>query len=87
MLGLTDTTTNLTNPFKLGHALESVTNLTVSICVDLRERTKTIRRHGDRWGQIADFWDSFERIKCGATIKTNNLNGFFDPDPHQVSWT
>ena len=45
---------------------------------DLRECTKTTRRHGDRRGQIADFWDSFETInwlyllfKCGIKTKTH----------------
>ena len=45
---------------------------------DLRERTKTISHHGDHWVQIADFRDSFERIKwlyllcrCGIKTKTH----------------
>ena len=45
---------------------------------DLRERTKTMSRHGDRRGQIADFWGSFETInwmyllfKCGIKTKTH----------------
>ena len=54
-----------------------MTNHAVSNRADLRERTKTMSRHGDRRGQIADFRDSFETInwlyllfKCG--IKTKN---------------
>ena len=45
---------------------------------DLRERTKTTSRPGDRRGQIADFRDSFETInwlylffKCGIKTKTH----------------
>ena len=64
-LELTDTPTNLAN-----HALSNR--------ADLRERTKTISGHGDRRGQIADFWDSFETInwryllfKCGIKTKTH----------------
>ena len=54
------------------------TNHAVSNRADLRERTKTMGRHGDRRGQIADFRDSFETInwlyslfKCGIKTKTN----------------
>ena len=50
-------------------------------------------RHGDRRGQIADFRDSFETInwlylffKYGIKQKPT-LNGFFDTDLHDVSWT
>ena len=49
--------------------------------------------HGDRRRQIADFRDSFERIKWlylhskfGIKAKSH-LNGFFDTDRHSVSWT
>ena len=35
-----------------------LTNHAVSNRADLRERTKTMSRHGDRRGQIADFPDS-----------------------------
>ena len=55
-----------------------MTNHAVSNRADLRERTKTMRRHGDRRGQIADFRDSFETInwlylllKCGIKTKTH----------------
>ena len=55
-----------------------MTNHTVSNHADLRERTKTMSRHGDRRGQIADFRDSFETInwlyllfKCGIKTKTH----------------
>ena len=41
-----------------------MTNHAVSNRADLRERTKTMSRHGDRRGQIADFRDSFETINC-----------------------
>ena len=55
-----DTPTNLANQVKGGHALDQ----SHSVQVDLRERTKTMLGYGDRQGQIADFQDSFERIKC-----------------------
>ena len=49
-----------------------LTNHAVSNRADLRERTKTMSRHGDRRGLNADFRDSFETIerlyvtfKCG----------------------
>ena len=52
-------------------------NHAVSNRADLGERTKTMSRHGDRRGQIADFRDSFETInwlyllfKCGIKTKT-----------------
>ena len=55
-----------------------MTNHAVSNPADLRERTKTMSRHGDRRGQIADFRDSFETInwlyllfKCGIKTKTH----------------
>ena len=52
-----------------------MTNHAVSNHADLRERTKTISRHGDRRGQIADFRGSFETInwlfKCGIKTKTH----------------
>ena len=55
-----------------------LTNHAVSNCEDLRERTKTMSRHGDRRGQIADFRGSFETInwlyllfKCGIKTKTH----------------
>ena len=55
-----------------------MTNHAVSNRADLRERTKTMSRHGDRRGQIADFRDSFEAInwlyllfKCGIKTKTH----------------
>ena len=55
-----------------------MTNHAVSNRADLRERTKTMSRHGDRRGQIADFRDSFETInwlyllfKCGTKTKTH----------------
>ena len=55
-----------------------MTNHAVSNRMDLRERTKTMSRHGDRRGQIADFRDSFEMInwlyllfKCGIKTKTH----------------
>ena len=55
-----------------------MTNHAVSNRADLRERTKTMSRHGDRRGQIADFRDSFETInwlyllfKCGIKTKTH----------------
>ena len=55
-----------------------MTNHAVSNRADLRERTKTMSRHGDRRGQIADFRDSFEMInwlyllfKCGIKTKTH----------------
>ena len=55
-----------------------LTNHAVSNRADLRERTKTMGRHGDRRGQIADFRDSFESInwlyllfKCGIKTKTH----------------
>ena len=55
-----------------------MTNHAVSNRVDLRERTKTMSRHGDSRGQIADFRDSFETInwlyllfKCGIKTKTH----------------
>ena len=45
---------------------------------DLRERTKTMSRHGNRRGQIAAFRDNFETInwlcllfKCGIKTKTH----------------
>ena len=55
-----------------------MTNHAVSNRADLRELTKTMSRHGDRRGQIADFRDSFETInwlyllfKCGIKTKTH----------------
>ena len=55
-----------------------LTNHAVPNRADLRERTKTMRSRGDRRGQIADFRDSFERIKwlylhskCGIKTKTH----------------
>ena len=55
-----------------------MTNHAVSNRADLRERTKTMSRHGDRRGQIADYRDSFETInwlyllfKCGIKTKTH----------------
>ena len=55
-----------------------MTNHAVSNRADLRERTKTMSRHGDRRGQIADFRHSFETInwlyllfKCGIKTKTH----------------
>ena len=55
-----------------------LTNHAVSNRADLRERTKTMSRHGDRRGQIADFRESFETInwlylifKCGIKTKTH----------------
>ena len=57
-----------------------LTNHALSSCVDLRERTKTMRSHGARRGQIAVFRDSFERIKrlyllaffkCGIKTRTH----------------
>ena len=54
-----------------------LTNHAVSNRGDLRERTKTMSRHGDRRGQISNFRDSFETInwlyllfKCGIKTKT-----------------
>ena len=53
-----------------------MTNHAVPNRTDLRERTKTMSRHGDRPGQIADFRGSFETInwlyllfKCGIKTK------------------
>ena len=52
----------------------------IAVCnrADLRERTKTMSRHGDRRGQIAAFRDNFETInwlcllfKCGIKTKTH----------------
>ena len=57
MLELTDTPTNLTNQVKVGHALDQ------SRSVQSRgpgRAHRTMRRHGDRRGRIADFRDSFE---------------------------
>ena len=75
-LELTDTPTNLANQVKVGHALDH--SRSVSNRADLRERTKTMRSHGDRRRQIADFSDIFERIKwlylhskCGIKTKTH----------------
>ena len=55
-----------------------MTKHAVSNRADLRERTKTMSRHGDRRGQIADFRDSFETIswlyllfKCGIKTKAH----------------
>ena len=55
-----------------------LTNHAVSNRADLRERTKTMSRHGDRRGQIAAFRGSFETInwlylhfKCGIKTKTH----------------
>ena len=55
-----------------------LTNHAASNRADLRERTKTMHNHGDHRGQIADFWDSCERIKwlylhskCGIKTKTH----------------
>ena len=55
-----------------------LTNHAVSYRADLRERTKTMSRHGDRWGQFADFRGSFETIdwlyilfKYGIKTKTH----------------
>ena len=55
-----------------------MTNHAVSNRADLREHTKTMSRHGDRRGQIANFRDSFETInwlylffKCGIKTKTD----------------
>ena len=55
-----------------------MTNHAVSNRADLRERTKTMSRHGGRRGQITDFRDSFETInwlyllfKCGMKTKTH----------------
>ena len=49
----------------------------VSNRTDLRERIKTMSRHDDRRGQMADFRDSFETnnwlyllFKCGIKTKT-----------------
>ena len=58
-LELTDTPTNVANQVKVGHVLDHWSNR-----ADLRECTKTMRHHWDRRGQIIDFQDSFERIKC-----------------------
>ena len=73
-LELTDTPTNLANQVKVGHAFDQ----SRSVQSDLRERTKTMSRHGDRQGQIADFRRSFETInwlyllfKCGIKTKTH----------------
>ena len=74
-LELTDTPNNLANRVKVGQLL---TNHAVSNRADLRERTKTMSRYGDRRGQIADFRDSFETFnwlyllfKCGIKTKTH----------------
>ena len=74
-LELTNTRINLANHVKVGQFL---TNRTMSNRADLRERTKTMRSHGDRRGKIADFRDSFERInwlylhsKCVIKTKTH----------------
>ena len=55
-----------------------MTNHAVCNCADLKERTKTMSRHGNRRGQIAAFRDSFETInwlyllfKCGIKTKTH----------------
>ena len=55
-----------------------MTNHAVSNRADLREHTKTMSRHGDCRGQIADFRDSFGTInwlylffKCGIKTKTH----------------
>ena len=55
-----------------------MTNHAVCDRADLSERTKTMRRHGDRRGQIAAFRDSYETInwlhllfKCGIKTKTH----------------
>ena len=55
-----------------------MTNHIVCNRADLREITKTMSRHGDRRGQIADFRDSFETINwlylffsCGIKTKTH----------------
>ena len=61
-----------------GQSRSLLNNHAVSNRADLRERTKTVSRHGERRGQIADFRDSFERInwlyshfKCGIKTKTH----------------
>ena len=55
-----------------------MTNHAVCNRADLRERTKTMSRYGDRRGQIATFRDNFETInwlrllfKCGIKTKTH----------------
>ena len=74
-LELTDTPTNSANQVKVGHALDQSR---IANRADLRERTKTMSRHGDRRGQISDFRDSFKTInwlyllfKCGIKTKTH----------------
>ena len=59
-LELTDTPTNLANQVKVGHALDQ--SRSVQSRGPVTERTKTMSRHGDRRGQMADFRDSFETI-------------------------
>ena len=75
LLELTDTPTNLANQDKV---VTLLTYHAVSNRADSRERTKTMSRHGDRRGQIADFRDSFQTInwlyslfKCGIKTKTH----------------
>ena len=67
-----------------------MTNHAVSNRADLRELSKTMSRRGDRRGQIADFWDSFETInwlyllfKCGIKTKSH-FQWLFDTDPHAL---
>ena len=55
-LELIDTPNNLANQVTL------LTVHAVSNGASLREHTKSMSHHGDLWGQIADFWDSFEMI-------------------------
>ena len=64
-------------PIRLKY-IKFLTNHAVSNRTDLKERTKTASRHGDRRGQITDLRDSFETInwlfllfKCGIKTKTH----------------
>ena len=72
MLELTYTPTNFTNQVKVGHALDQ--SRSVQSCGP--ERAHQNNEQSRR--QIANFWDSFERInwlyllfKCGIKIKTH----------------
>ena len=58
-LELTDTPTNLSNQVKVGHALDQSRSVQ-SRGSERTHKKKTMSRHGDRRGQIADFRGSFE---------------------------
>ena len=90
VLGCEELTATPTHQFSQSGRSRS-SNYAVSNCTDLTECTKTMRRHDDCKGQIADFRDSFEIIKwlhlhfkCEIKTKTH-----FDWVLWQwsVSWT